>query len=79
MAGASPGINIVVPMGGIGERFARVGYRFPKPLVNLVGRPMIFWLLDNLDLTPDDRVYSAQPALRRAARTCPDALAAQSL
>jgi NDP-sugar pyrophosphorylase family protein len=68
-------MNIVIPMGGIGERFARVGYRcaclgaaccpvltpffsFPKPLVNLVGRPMIFWLLDNLDLTPEDRVYS---------------------
>lgn len=70
-------MNIVIPMGGIGERFARVGYRcarsptlrtpkrarsFPKPLVNLVGRPMIFWLLDNLDLTPDDRVYSASAA-----------------
>jgi capsule biosynthesis phosphatase len=52
-------MNIIVPMGGIGERFARVGYRFPKPLVNIVGRPMIFWLLDNLVLGPDDRVYVA--------------------
>jgi capsule biosynthesis phosphatase len=52
-------MNIIVPMGGIGERFARVGYRFPKPLVNIVGRPMIFWLLDNLALGPDDRVYLA--------------------
>jgi len=83
-------MNIVIPMGGIGERFARVGYRcarsptlrtperarsFPKPLVNLVGRPMIFWLLDNLDLTPDDRVYSASVA---AFRTFPAITASQS-
>ena len=52
-------MNVLVPMGGIGERFARDGYRFPKPLVNIVGRPMIFWLLDNLTLDADDHVYIA--------------------
>jgi NDP-sugar pyrophosphorylase family protein len=34
-------IHIVVPMGGEGKRFAERGYSFPKPLVEIVGKPMI--------------------------------------
>ena len=49
-------MNVLIPIGGLGERFARHGFRFPKPLVNIVGRPMVFWLLDNLSLQPGDRV-----------------------
>lgn len=42
---------MVIPMGGVGARFAKNGYRHPKPLINIVGRPMILWLIDNLKLT----------------------------
>ena len=50
-------------MGALGSRFARDGYRFPKPLVNLVGRPMLFWLLDHLtDLGKCDTVWVALSA-----------------
>ena len=31
---------LVVPMAGLGERFARVGYATPKPLIEVSGRPM---------------------------------------
>ncbi|CAF1162552.1 unnamed protein product [Adineta steineri] len=50
-------MNILIPMGGIGHRFSKENYRFPKPLINIVGRPMLFWLLDNLDTKEDDIIY----------------------
>ncbi|CAF1391514.1 unnamed protein product [Adineta steineri] len=50
-------MNIIIPMGGIGHRFSQQNYRFPKPLIKIVGRPMLFWLLDNLDTEEDDIIY----------------------
>ena len=52
-------INVVVPMGGLGQRFSRSGYRFPKPIVKILGRPMIYWLLDRLSLQPGDTLFVA--------------------
>lgn len=39
------------------RRFVKDGYRVPKPLINIVGRPMLFWLLDNLHLEAEDTVW----------------------
>ncbi|CAF4216443.1 unnamed protein product, partial [Adineta steineri] len=50
-------MNIIIPMGGIGHRFSQQNYRFPKPLIKIVGRPILFWLLDNLDTKDDDITY----------------------
>jgi capsule biosynthesis phosphatase len=50
-------MNILIPMGGIGHRFSQENYRFPKPLIKIVGRPMLFWLLDHLDTKDDDIIY----------------------
>ncbi|CAF1208392.1 unnamed protein product [Didymodactylos carnosus] len=46
-------------MGGLGSRFQTEGYRFPKPLINIVGRPMLFFLLDRLKLEPEDKLFVA--------------------
>lgn len=43
-------INLMIPMNGLGNRFRDEGYNLPKPLINVLGKPMIFWLLDNLNL-----------------------------
>mmetsp|Transcript_35970 Transcript_35970/g.58157 ORF Transcript_35970/g.58157 Transcript_35970/m.58157 type:complete len:725 (+) Transcript_35970:210-2384(+) len=51
------GVNIIVPMGGLHSHFSSGGYRFPKPLINIVGRPMLFWVLDNLDLEEGDTLW----------------------
>jgi capsule biosynthesis phosphatase len=45
------GINIIIPLGGLGERFKQVGHTKPKPLIKVLGREIICWLLDKLDLT----------------------------
>jgi capsule biosynthesis phosphatase len=39
---------ILIPLGGLGKRFKEVGYSLPKPLINVFGKPILFWLLDNL-------------------------------
>lgn len=41
-------INILVPMAGAGSRFSEVGYSFPKPLIDVNGKPMIQAVVDNL-------------------------------
>lgn len=41
-------IHIVVPMGGDGRKFAERGYTFPKPLVEIGGKPLIEIVVRNL-------------------------------
>ena len=43
-------INIVIPMAGAGSRFAKAGYKKPKPFIDVLGKPMICHVLDNLCL-----------------------------
>lgn len=43
-------INIVIPMAGAGSRFAKAGYKKPKPFIDVLGKPMICHVLDNLDM-----------------------------
>jgi NDP-sugar pyrophosphorylase family protein len=31
-------MNIIIPLGGIGKRFAEEGYTRPKPLINVLGK-----------------------------------------
>lgn len=47
-------MQIVVPMAGLGKRFADAGYTLPKPLIPIGGVPMIVQVLR--DLPPADRV-----------------------
>jgi len=41
-------INIVIPMAGLGSRFALAGYEKPKPFIDVNGKPMISRVIDNL-------------------------------
>lgn len=42
---------IVVPMAGRGQRFVDAGYDRPKPMIDVLGRPMLTWALEGLPLT----------------------------
>ena len=48
---------LLIPLGGIGERFSNNGYNLPKALINLFGKPILYYLLDNLDLQNIDFIY----------------------
>lgn len=41
-------VNIVIPAAGLGSRFANAGYTFPKPLIDVNGKPMIQVVVENL-------------------------------
>lgn len=41
-------INVVIPMAGMGSRFAKAGYEKPKPFIDVAGKPMIVRVLENL-------------------------------
>jgi len=42
-------MKILIPMAGEGSRFQKEGYTFPKPLINVNGKPMIQSVVENLD------------------------------
>jgi len=42
-------MKILIPMAGEGSRFAKEGYTFPKPLINVRGKAMIQAVVGNLD------------------------------
>ena len=43
-------MNVLIPMAGAGSRFEQAGYTFPKPLIDVKGRPMIQVVTDNLNI-----------------------------
>ena len=36
-------IHLVMPMGGKGSRFLNCGFDFPKPLIEIEGKPFFYW------------------------------------
>ena len=42
-------MKVLIPMAGEGSRFAKEGYTFPKPLIDVNGKPMIQTVVENLD------------------------------
>lgn len=43
-------LNVVIPMAGAGSRFSKAGYTFPKPLIEVQGKPMIQVVVENLNV-----------------------------
>lgn len=50
-------MNIILPIGGKGERFFKEGYTKPKPLIYVFEKTMIETVLDNLTFATEDRVF----------------------
>lgn len=46
-------IHVVVPMAGLGSRFAHAGYTVPKPFIQVFDKPMIQWVIDNMKVHPE--------------------------
>lgn len=43
-------LNVLIPMAGAGSRFSQAGYTFPKPLIEVHGKPMIQVVVENLNI-----------------------------
>src|SRR5579862_7688660 len=49
-------LNIVMPMAGLGSRFRDAGFKKPKPLIYVRGRPMYAWATESLPLERASRL-----------------------
>lgn len=49
-------MNIIIPVGGRGERFKQNKYIVPKPLIYAKGKRIIHWVLESLNLDDNDIV-----------------------
>jgi HAD superfamily hydrolase (TIGR01509 family) len=43
-------MNVLIPMAGAGSRFEAAGFTFPKPLIEVRGKPMIQVVVENLNI-----------------------------
>jgi len=60
----NPKLNVLIPMAGAGTRFKEVGYSFPKPLVEVDGKPMIQLVVENIGIDANF-VYVCQKEHRK--------------
>jgi len=56
-------MNILIPMAGAGSRFEKAGYTFPKPLIEVKGKPMIQVVVENLNIDAN-YIYVVQKSHR---------------
>ena len=56
-------LNILIPMAGAGSRFEQAGYTFPKPLIDVKGKPMIQVVVENLNIDAN-YIYVVQKSHR---------------
>ena len=52
-------LNVLIPMAGAGSRFAQAGYTFPKPLIDVKGKPMIQVVVEMLNIKANF-IYAVQ-------------------
>jgi HAD superfamily hydrolase (TIGR01509 family) len=56
-------LNILIPMAGAGSRFEKAGFTFPKPLIEVKGKPMIQVVVENLNMKAN-YIYVVQKSHR---------------
>jgi len=73
-------MNILIPLAGAAKRFKEAGHTFPKTLVQVIDKPMIQWVIENLSLPKaqftfvinksDVLEFSLDAVLRRLKEDC---------
>lgn len=48
--------NIVIPMAGAGKRFVEAGFKLPKPLIDVLGKPMICHVIEQFYCPEENRI-----------------------
>lgn len=43
-----PKIHLIMPMGGRGSRFEKYRFEFPKPLIEIKGKPFFYWATQSI-------------------------------
>ena len=42
-------IHLIMPMAGAGSRFAKMGFELPKPLIEIQGKPFLYWSTKSIE------------------------------
>lgn len=50
-------MNILIPMAGEGGRFIIGGFDAPKPMIDVLGKPMIQWAVDTLGFKDNNYIF----------------------
>ena len=50
-------MNILIPIGGLGQRFKSEGYSKPKPLISVLGVPMIHRVVESITTQQEDIIH----------------------
>jgi beta-phosphoglucomutase-like phosphatase (HAD superfamily)/molybdopterin-guanine dinucleotide biosynthesis protein A len=50
-------MNIIIPLGGKGKRFKDKNFLVSKPLIKIFDKEMIFYVLDNLKIQKNDKIF----------------------
>lgn len=53
-------MKIIIPMAGLGSRFAEQGYNVPKPFIKIYGEPMIKKVVDSINLPQHEYIFIAR-------------------
>lgn len=66
----SPLPIVLIPLGGLGQRFVDAGHTKPKPLINALGQPILYWLLQSLNISyRNEATSNLSPALSTTGRS----------
>lgn len=50
-------MNIIIPLGGLGSRFSKIGYKDPKPLIKIYNKYLLEMVIDNLYIKENDKIF----------------------
>jgi len=53
-------MKVLIPMAGAGSRFFQAGYKKPKPLIDVAGKPMIQRVVQNINLPDAEHIFIVQ-------------------
>ncbi len=72
-------LNVVIPMAGRGKRFSEAGFKLPKPMIDVAGKPMIQRVVESLNIDAqyhfivdktDFYTYGMENVLRKVVPDC---------
>ena len=53
-------MKVIIPMAGLGSRFAEQGYDMPKPFIDIDGKPMIRRVVESANLLQYEHIFIAR-------------------
>lgn len=53
-------MKVIIPMAGLGTRFANKGFKNPKPFIDIYGQPMIRRVVDSINLPQVEHIFIAR-------------------